>query len=79
MDEYFGAMNVTNAKVLCVGGITRKEAEAARGDGLDIDGTGYYIFLADQSAPKAPVQILGQLFSPLHAAALSRLLGQQTD
>ena len=77
MDEYFAATSLTNAMVLCVGGITRKETEAARSDGLEVDGTGYYLFLADEASPHEPVQLLGKLFSPLHAERLSRLLRQQ--
>jgi hypothetical protein len=74
MEEYFAATSLGNATVLCVGGITRREAEAAREDGLQIDGTGYYLFLADEGAPKEPIQVLAKLFSPLHAEKLSRLL-----
>lgn len=74
MDEYFGAMSLTNAMVLCVGGITTREADAARSDGLDVDGVGYYLFLADEASPHEPVQILGKLFSPMHAQQLSRMM-----
>lgn len=74
MDEYFGATNLTNATVLCVGGITRKEAEAARSDGLDVDGEGYYIFLADEASPNEPIELLGKLFSAAHASKLTRML-----
>ena len=77
MDEYFAATNLTNATVLCVGGITRKEAEAARNDGLDIDGEGYYLFLADEATPEEPIELLGKLFSPAHAAKLARMLDRR--
>jgi hypothetical protein len=76
MDEYFAGTNLTNSTVLCVGGITRREAESARSDGLDVDGNGYYIFLADESTPQEPVQLLGKVFSPFHAEKLARLLGR---
>jgi hypothetical protein len=79
MDEYFAATSLTNATVLCVGAITRKETEAARGDGLDVDGTGYYLFLADEGAPDEPIQLVGKIFSPLHAERLSRLFERGPD
>jgi hypothetical protein len=74
MDEYFAAMPVNNATVLCVGGITHKEAERARDLGLEVDGHGYYLFLANASEPNQPVQLLAKLFSELEAGRLARLL-----
>ena len=79
MSEHFAAASLGNSRVLCVGGITRSEAEAAREDGLEIDGTGYYLFLADESAPKQPISILAKFFSPLEAERLSRLLSGQAS
>lgn len=74
MDEYFATMPVTNATVLCVGGITRAEAEAAKDDGLDIDGTGYYLFLANEASPEQPIEILARFFSEMQAARFARIL-----
>jgi hypothetical protein len=74
MDEYFAAMPVTNATVLCVGGVTRAEAEAARDDGLDIDGKGYYLFLANEGAPERPIEILARFFSEMEAARFAMVL-----
>jgi hypothetical protein len=74
MDEYFAATPITNATVLCVGGVTRSEAERAREEGIDIDGTGYYLFLANASAPKQPIQLLGKFFSEFEAGRFARLL-----
>ena len=76
MDEYFAATPVTNSTVLCVGGITSKEAEAARDDGLQVSEDGYYLFLAEQGAPQTPIQLLAKFFSPLEADTFSRLLGR---
>lgn len=74
MSEYFAAAPLGNSSVLCVGGITRAEAEAARGDGVGADGTGYFLFVADESSPRQPIRVLGRLFSPLEAEHLCRLL-----
>lgn len=73
MDEYFAATPATNATVLCVGGITRAEAEAARDDGIQVDGRGYYLFLANEGDPERPIEILAKLVSDDAAAHLAQL------
>jgi len=73
MDEYFAAMPVTNATVLCVGGITRAEAEGAMEDGVQVDGTGYYLFLANEASPERPIEILAKVVSDAAAARLAQL------
>jgi hypothetical protein len=75
MDEYFAAMPVTNATVLCVGGVTRSEAERAREEGLDVDGSGFYLFLAQEGARERPIQILAKFFSELEAMNFARVVG----
>jgi hypothetical protein len=74
MDEYFAEIPLSNATVLCVGGVTRREAELARDGGIDIDGTGYYLFLANASEPKQPIQLLAKFFSESEAGRIARLL-----
>ena len=74
MDEYFAAAPLGNSRVLCVGGITRAEMEASGDAGHVVDGTGYYLFVADESEPKKPIELLGALLSPSHAARLATLL-----
>ena len=74
MDEYFASTPVSNATLLCVGGITRAETIAAREAGLKIDGSGYYSFLADESQPEQPIEILARFVSEAEAARLARLL-----
>jgi hypothetical protein len=74
MDEYFAAMPVNNATVLCVGGVTRTEAEQARDAGINIDGHGYYLFLANASEPRQPIQLFAKFFSELEAGRMARLL-----
>lgn len=76
MDEYFAATPVTNSTMLCVGGVTSREVEAARDDGLAVSGDGYYLFMAEQGAPRTPIQLLAKFFSPREAETFSRLLGR---
>jgi hypothetical protein len=78
MDEYFAAIPVSNATVLCVGGVTRTEAEQARDSGVEIDGHGYYLFLANASEPKQPIQLLAKFFSEFEAGRIARLLAAHT-
>ena len=78
MDEHFAAIPVGNAMVACVGGITRSEAEAAKADGLDIDGVGYYLFLADEQTPSAPIEILAKFFSVSQASRFARLIAHHS-
>lgn len=73
MDEYFATAPMTNATLLCVGGITRAETAAAQETGLNIDGTGYYLFLANESRPEQPIEILAKFFSEAEAARAARL------
>lgn len=76
MDEYFAAAPTTNSTMLCVGGITSREVEAARDDGLEVSGDGYYLFVAEHGAPRTPIQLLAKFFSPREAESFSRLLGR---
>ncbi len=75
MSMHLAAMPLTNATVVCVGGITMAEAENARADGHDVDGFGYYLFLADEIAPEKPIQILAKFFSPEEAEIFGRSIG----
>ena len=77
MDEYFAYLPAGNATVICVGGVTRKEAEAARDDGLDIDGVGYYLFTAKESDPHEPIEILAKFLSQNQAAHFAKLITRQ--
>lgn len=74
MDDYFAAMPMTNATMLCVGGITRAEAERAKDDGIAIDGTGYYLFLANEAEPKQPIQVLAKFISEMEAGQFARMI-----
>lgn len=73
MEDYFAAMPITNATAICVGGITSAEADRAREDGLEIDGLGFYLFIADQAEPSKPIQVLAKFACPTAAERLARL------
>lgn len=73
MEEYFASTPLNNSTVLCVGGITRSEAERAAEDGIQIDGYGYYLFLASHAEPQRPVEILAKFASEAAAEKLARL------
>lgn len=74
MDEDFASMPLTNATRLCVGSITASEAENLRADGIDEDGFGFYLFIADESEPSTPIEVLGKFFSSLEANRFAKLL-----
>jgi hypothetical protein len=73
MDEYFAAFPITNATMLCVGGITRAEAERCRDDGQNVDGGGYYLFLARQGESRQPIRLLAKFLSSSEAEETARL------
>ncbi|MEM9047787.1 MAG: hypothetical protein AAGC92_03615 [Pseudomonadota bacterium] len=67
MYEKFATIPVSNSRLLCIGGVTRAEAKEARAAGVDIDGSGFYLFLASESEPQAPIEVLASFFSAEHA------------
>jgi hypothetical protein len=70
VEEYYYEVPVNNSKVLCVGPITKQEAEVARADGSFCDGFGYYIFLADAVNKRADIEVLGKFVSETAVAQL---------
>ena len=78
MDTVFASLPLNNATILCVGGITRAEALSAQADGASIDGNGYYLFLAEESAPAQPIQVLAKFLSAIEAEQLSRLFARRS-
>lgn len=72
MSDYFAAIPVSNTTRLCVGALTRAEAEAAQ-----VDVRGYYLFLANEAAPGEPIQILASFFSPFEAARAAKIFDAQ--
>ena len=77
MDAEFASLPLNNTTVLCVGGVTKAEAQGAHGDGAQIDGRGYYLFLADESDPDQPIQVLAKFLSAVEADQLSRLFARR--
>lgn len=63
MSELFSAISVRNSRLLCVGGITSKEAKEAESSGIDVDTSAFYLYLAAEDDPTAPIEILAQFFS----------------
>jgi len=76
MEEYFARLAITSGQCLCVGSITAAEAERARSDGIDVDGYGYYVFLADESDPSRPIEILAKFVSLAAAERIARLIAE---
>ncbi|WP_143596163.1 hypothetical protein [Tistlia consotensis] len=74
MDEIVGAVPVSNSATLCIGGISSAEAERAREAGHDLDGMGYYLFLASQDDPEKPIEVLAKFWSASAAERLARMI-----
>jgi hypothetical protein len=74
MSEFLGSAPLTNKTLLCVGGITQREAERVREQGHETTGLGYYLFLADQSEPSKPIEVLAEFYSAGAAEKVARLL-----
>lgn len=77
MEEYYFEAPVSNTKVLCVGPITKSEAEIASEDSPFCDGLGYYLFLAHADDPKKDIEVLAKLVSEEAAARLGAVLKRQ--
>ena len=72
MDEYYFELPLSNARTLCLGPVTRKEA-----DGIDeafCDGFGTYLFLANADTPREDVEIIAKVVSVEAAEKLRALL-----
>jgi hypothetical protein len=74
MKETFATITVSNSKRLCIGGITRSETKEALASGLDVDNSGVYLFIASESDPKSPIEILAKFFSLEQAEQAAELL-----
>lgn len=74
MEDYFASVSISNHAALCVGQITMAEVEAARAEGIEVDGAGYYLFLADEEELRRPIEVLAKFCSVGGAERLSRLL-----
>ena len=74
MEEYHFEIPISNHRLLCVGPITRGEAEAANEEAEFCDGFGHYLFIADEQEPRGDVEIVAKLVSEEAAVRLSGLL-----
>lgn len=63
MENYFASLSLDDSTVLCVGAITSAEARDAADAGGEIDGLGYYLFLASEAEPTAPITLLAKFMS----------------
>lgn len=73
MDEKFAAIPLNNARMLCIGSITRAETREVQEAGVLIDGRGYYLFIASSERPREPIEVLAKFFSPDQAESAAAL------
>jgi hypothetical protein len=73
MSELFSAISIKNSRVLCVGGVTSKEAREAAASGLEVDPASYYLYLASEEDPSSPIEILARFFSADQAERAAEL------
>ena len=75
MEEYYCDIPLTNAKVLCIGPITGREAAGI--DAAFCDGFGTYLYLADASDVRGEVEVIARVVSEEAAERLrAALLGK---
>jgi hypothetical protein len=72
MEEYYCDIPLTNAKVLCIGSITSREAATLEPDFCD--GTGTYLYLADASDLRGEVEVIARVVSEEAAERLRAAL-----
>jgi hypothetical protein len=73
MDEFFFSVPLDSKKSLCIGSITRREAENLA-DSMLGDGTGLYLFVAAAAAEHEDIKILAKLGSSELASALANMI-----
>ena len=72
MDEFFFSLPIDSKRSLCIGPITRREAANLSDSSLG-DGTGLYLFVAENS-PDGEVNIIARIGSYDTAAMFVRML-----
>ena len=72
MEEYYCDIPLTNAKVLCIGPITNREAVGV--DSNFCDGFGTYLYLADASDTRREVEVIARVVSEEAAERLRAAL-----
>ena len=61
MDDYFVEVPLLNSRTLCMGPLTRREADAV--DSPVCDGVGTYLFLANAESPRDDVDVIAKIVS----------------
>ncbi len=74
MEEYYSEHTISRSKVLCIGAVTKKQADQTHDDAQFCDGFGYYLFMADSDKPAGGIQVIAKLASEAAAQQLSKLL-----
>lgn len=75
MQEYYFDLPLTNSRVLCIGSITKREADAAGADFCD--GFGTYLFLANANDLQEEIEVIARVVSEEAADVLrAALLGK---
>lgn len=77
MEDYFFELPLSNARTLCFGPLTKREADSTDADFCD--GFGTYLFLANADAPGEDVEVIAKIVSVeaaerLRAALLGRFM-----
>lgn len=72
MDDYYFELPLSNARALCFGPITKKEADAIGSEFCD--GLGTYLFLANADAPREDIEIIAKIVSTEAATRLRAAL-----
>ncbi len=77
MEEYYFELPLSNARTLCLGTLTKREADSA--DVSFCDGIGTYLYLANADAPTEDVDVIAKVVSMeaaerLRAALLGRFM-----
>ena len=77
MEDYFFEVPLSNARTLCLGPLTKREADST--DAAFCDGFGTYLFLANADAPGEDVDVIAKIVSveaaeKLRAALLGRFI-----
>lgn len=79
MEDYFFELPLSNARTLCLGTLTKREADSADVDFCD--GLGTYLYLANADAPSDDIEVIAKVVSMeaaerLRAALLGKFLPQ---
>jgi hypothetical protein len=72
MEDYFFELPLSNARMLCMGPLTRREADSA--DANFCDGFGTYLYLANADAPADDIEVIAKVVSTEAAERLRAVL-----